>query len=307
MVASRNPLVSVCILTWNRRDHLIKAVESVLNQPYSPVEIVVVDSASTDGTDELMASRYPDLKYIRLHRNAGCPEGRNIALANCSGEIIYALDDDGWVANDTLHVCVDRMERFPRVGVVGSKILAPDEPHGEAAADTLHYIFSGGASAIRREVLERAGYYPSDFFRQGEEADLALRIFDCGYEILSCPGAVMYHERSPINRDDKRFLYYSMRNELYTVVRRYPLVYLIPAAIQKIVTWNYLGLRRLSLHYSAAGMLAALVRLPELLRDRRPVSRSAVRREWALKLKARQRAASHGRGAVRDGAEEARG
>ena len=287
MTVEANPLVSVAILTWNRRDHLAKAINSVLHQAYRPVEIIVVDSASTDGTDELIRSDYPDVKSIRLHRNLGCPEGRNVALSNCSGEIIYALDDDGWLAEDTLEICVDRFKRYPQAGIVGCAILAPGEDPDLRKPDTWHHVFSGGASAVRRQVLESAGYYPSDFYRQAEEGDLALRIFEQGFEILLCSSAVMFHELSPINRNDKLFVYYNVRNELYTIVRRYPLRYAFPAILQKIITWNYLGLRRWALHYSSAGVVSALSRLPQLLRERDPVSLEAVRKVWNLKRKSR--------------------
>lgn len=282
-----NPLISVAILTWNRRNHLAKAIDSVRNQSYRPVEIVVVDSASTDGTSEFIHSHYPEVKYIRLHRNLGCPEGRNVALANCTGDIIYSLDDDGWLASDTLQVCADRFGKFPRVGVVGCNILAPGESHTSSRRDALHHNFSGGAAAMRREVLERAGYYPSDFYRQAEEGDLALRVFEQGYEVLRCHQAVMYHERSAINRNDKLFLYYNVRNELYTVIRRYPWQYVIPAATQKVMTWNLLGLKRMAMHYTCAGVISAMFSLPRLLRERDPVSTSAVRKVWGMKLKSR--------------------
>lgn len=298
------PLVSVAILTWNRRRAVVKAIDSVLEQCYRPVEIVVVDSASSDGTGDLLRSRYPEVKYIRLHRNLGCPEGRNVALANCSGRIIYALDDDGWLDHDTLQVCVERFRARPEVGVVGCNILAPGERPAVIGADAVHHVFSGGAAAIRREVLERAGYYPSDFYRQAEEGDLALRIFDQGYEILRCPRAVMYHEHSSINRDDKLFLYYNIRNELYTVIRRYPWRYVLPALLQKTITWNYLGVRRRALHYSCAGVVAALLQLPRLIHERAPVSAGAVRKVWRLKMRARYAAVKGDRGLVNHGAVE---
>ena len=282
-----NPLVSVAILTWNRRQHVTKAIDSVLAQDYRPIEIVVVDSASSDGTADFVAQRYPEVKVIRLHRNLGCPEGRNIALVNCSGDFIFALDDDGWLASNALSVCVDRFRRYPSAGVVDCRIMAPNEKVEKADSDEWHHTFNGGASAIRRVVLESAGYYPSDFFRQAEEGDLSLRMLAIGYEILFCPEAVMFHELSPINRNDKLFLYYNVRNELYTVVRRYPWGYVLPVAFQKIVIWNYLGLRRGSVFHSMAGAVNALLQLPRLIRERSPVSSEAVRKLWAMKAKTR--------------------
>lgn len=300
---SDNPLVSVAILTWNRRQHVAKAIESVIAQDYQPVEIVVVDSASSDDTADFIERSYPQAKVIRLHRNLGCPEGRNIALANCRGEIIYALDDDGWLAPGTLAICVNRFRQYPDAGVVACQIVAPGEEPLRIGLDDWHYTFSGGASAIRRVVLETVGYYPSDFFRQAEEGDLALRMLEHGYGILRCPQAVMYHERSPINRNDKLFLYYNCRNELYTVLRRYPWKYVVSAMVQKIVTWNYLGLKRRAILYSIAGVVSALLRLPRLIRERKPVSSATVRKLWSMKANARyaalrsntQRAVNRGR------------
>lgn len=281
------PLVSVAILTWNRRQHVAKAIDSVIAQDYQPIEIVVVDSASDDGTADFIEQRYPQVKVIRLHRNLGCPEGRNVALANCSGEIIYALDDDGWLAPDTLTMCVSKFSQHPDAGVVACRIVAPDEEVSRAGTDDWHYTFSGGASAVRRTVLETAGYYPSDFFRQAEEGDLALRMFEHGFGILRCPQAIMYHERSPINRNDTLFLYYNCRNELCTVLRRYPWQYAVPAVLQKIVTWNYLGLKRRAFFHSIAGIVSAFVRLPGLIREREPVSPRVVRKLWSMKANAR--------------------
>ncbi len=291
------PLVSVAILTWNRIEHVVKAINSVLAQDYHPIEIVVVDSASNDGTFDYISQNYPQVKIVRLHRNLGCPEGRNVALANCSGEIIYSLDDDGWLASDTVSICVDRFKQHPDAGVVACQIVAPDDDVSREGEDDWHYTFSGGASAIRKRVLETAGYYPSDFFRQAEEGDLALRMFEYGYRILRCPAAIMYHERSPINRNDKLFLYYNCRNELFTVLRLYPLKYVFPAMIQKVVTWNYLGLRRSAFFYSIAGVISAFVRLPILLRMRKPVVHDVVIKLWSMKKSARyvSRRASSGR------------
>jgi GT2 family glycosyltransferase len=284
------PLVSVAILTWNRREHVVKAINSVLEQDYQPVEIVVVDSASDDGTSDFIADHYPQIKVIRLHRNLGCPEGRNVALANCSGEIIYALDDDGWLAQETLSICVSRFRQHPEAGVIACQIVAPEEEVSRAGEDDWSHTFSGGASAIRRSVLETAGHYPSDFFRQAEEGDLVLRMFENGYGILRCPQAIMYHERSPINRNDKLFLYYNCRNELYTVLRCYPWRYVVPALFQKIVTWNYLGLRRNALFHSIAGVISAFARSPGLIRERKPVSPEVIRKLWSMKVNSRNRA-----------------
>ncbi len=283
MKAPVSSLVSVAILTWNRKSHVLKAIQSVVQQSYPNVEIVVVDSASTDGTADAVRAAFPSVTIIRLPRNLGCPEGRNVALANCLGEYIFALDDDGWIPSTTLATIVDRFESHPEAGVVACRILAPEESADCHDQDLLHYTFSGGASAIRRAALERVGYYPSDYFRQGEETDLALRLYDAGYVVLRCPEAIMYHEASPINRNQKLFWFYSSRNELYTVIRRYPWFLIAPGCFQKAISWIGLGLRRGALFHICAGIISAGLYLPRLLASRRPVSAETIRRVLAIK------------------------
>ncbi|MBV5328265.1 MAG: glycosyltransferase family 2 protein [Chlorobium sp.] len=279
--------VSVAILTWNRRQDVIRAIESVLHQTYLPVEIVVVDSASTDDTVEAIEAKYPKIQVIRLHRNLGCPEGRNVALANCKGDIIFALDDDGWLEPNTLAVCVEKFRQNEKVAVVACRILAPDQKKDGLKMDEVAETFSGGACAIRKEALAKVGYYPSDFFRQAEEIDLGLRLIDKGYEILSCSEAVMYHEPSPVNRNFKLFMYYQSRNELYTVLRRYPWYLVLPMVAQKLISWGYLGMRKGVLWYTLMGAASVIPKIPHLLMHRSPVSFETMR--FLLTLKARRR------------------
>ncbi len=279
-----SPLVSVAILTWNRRQQVLKAIDSVFQQTYRPVELVVVDSASTDGTVEAITAAYPSVKVIRLHRNLGCPEGRNVALANCSGEVLYALDDDGWLAENTLQNVVDCFRRHPKAGVVCCRVVPPGEVVEKAGSEEIRHTFDGGASAFRKEILQRAGFYPSDFFRQAEESDLALRVIEAGYSIMYCPEAIMFHETAPLHRANKLFLYYGCRNELTTVLRRYPWSWVAPLVLQKVVTWTILGITQGALRYTLMGVWHVFTNPSKVLRERAPISRSTAMETYRLKI-----------------------
>ncbi len=286
--------VSVAILTWNRKEQVLKAIRSAYEQSYPPLEIVVVDSASTDGSPEAISAAFPSVKVVRLHRNLGCPEGRNIALANCRGTVIFSLDDDGWLAPNTLEECVRTFQSDPGIGVVGCRILAPEDADDEIdgnAEDSVTTKFSGGATAHRKESLGAAGYYPSDFFRQAEEGDLALRLIENGYTIVRCPKAVMYHKRPQATDAPRKHFFYATRNSLFTITRQYPFLFLIPAILQSIISWNYLGVRTFSLHCTLWGTLNWLAKTPWLLAHRRPVSSRTIR--TVIDLRARDRLAEY--------------
>jgi len=276
---SQNPLVSVAIITWNRQEHVIKSIESALKQSYRPIEIVVVDSASSDGTSEAIEQIFPEVRLVRLHRNLGCPEGRNIAMANCTGEIIFSIDDDAVFDSSTLKLCVDCFTQREGLGIINCQVLVPNEnnPLTNNNKEYYTYKFNGGACAIKKEALNKAGYFPSDFYRQGEEGDLALKILDSGFSILHYPPAIVYHARVPINRNDKLFMFYGCRNELYTVIRRYPLL-LVPAIVSwKAISWNWLGARTFALHSTLRACVATAIKFPKLLLQRDPVSFKTIK------------------------------
>ena len=95
-----NPLVSVIITTYNRVKLLEETLDSVRNQTYSNIEIIVVSDASNDGTD-LFIQKISDLrmKYFKLEHNSGLPAvSRNHGLKYANGEYIaFCDDDDIWI------------------------------------------------------------------------------------------------------------------------------------------------------------------------------------------------------------------
>jgi len=279
----QKPLVSIVILTWNRCSYVLRAIESAYNQPYRPIEVIVVDSASSDGTIEAINRKYPKVQAIRLHRNLGCPEGRNIGLANCSGSIIFSLDDDAWLTHSAIEVCVKEFQRELNLGIIACQILEPKKASSNNLRKHYTYLFSGGACVIKKEVLSKIGYFPSDFFRQAEEGDMALKVLEAGYSILYFPKSIVYHEKVTINRDNKLFMFYGCRNELYTVIRRYPLILMPIAVLWKIIVWNWAGIKNLALHFTLGACFYVLLKIPKLLLQRKPVSLGTIKKTIRLR------------------------
>src|SRR5580704_14317503 len=101
---NKKPLVSAVIPTYNRTDQAFSAVESVLGQTYSKVEVIVVDDGSIDGSDKIV-EKFVDQKAAAGHRvffvrqrNQGASSARNTGIAKATGEYIGFLDsDDIWL------------------------------------------------------------------------------------------------------------------------------------------------------------------------------------------------------------------
>jgi teichuronic acid biosynthesis glycosyltransferase TuaG len=174
---SDGPLVSVIMSAYNGADLIGESIDSVLAQTYDPIELVVVDDCSTDGTPEVVeayAKQHPD--RIRLERKSdrrGPCRRRNDALDLARGELIAWLDqDDLWLPEKTERQ-VEVLLARPEVGLVYSGYEAFDSESGdtlpwrerdtEAEGDVLIPLFVRGCfvasltALFRREVLTRRG------------------------------------------------------------------------------------------------------------------------------------------------------
>ncbi|MCL0072154.1 hypothetical protein M1N49_00505 [Thermodesulfovibrionales bacterium] len=111
---------------------------------------------------------------------------------------------------------------------------------------------------------------------------------EAGYFILHYPKAVIYHERAPINRNNKLFIFYGCRNELYTVIRRYPL-FLVPVGVfWKVFIWNWAGAKKLALHFTLGACIIVALKFPWLLLQRKPVSLKTIKKIMTLRGKSRK-------------------
>ena len=97
-----NALVSVIIPTYNRKESLLRSVESVLNQTYKNIEIIIVDDNSSDGTSEKVQEISDNrVDYIKLERNSGACAARNTGIRNAHGDYIAFQDsDDYWYPDE---------------------------------------------------------------------------------------------------------------------------------------------------------------------------------------------------------------
>lgn len=96
MSINNQPLVTVYIPTHNRQHMILRAVNSVLNQTYTNIEIIVVDDGSTDETESILSdlASKGSIKYFRINNPRGACAARNLAIQHAQGELITGLDDD---------------------------------------------------------------------------------------------------------------------------------------------------------------------------------------------------------------------
>jgi GT2 family glycosyltransferase len=274
----KTPLVSVLIVTWNRKTEVARSITSALAQTYPRKEVVLVDNGSSDGTAEFVQRNFPSVRLVQSERNLGCPSGRNFGFAHCRGEYIYMLDDDGWLKEDAVEIAVRRAETDRMIGVVMSRIHEMDGDRlvkkrpDSGEVPSFQSTFSGGCSMIRRAALESAGLFPDDFFRQAEENDFALRMLESGFLCFLEPSSVMYHAPSPLGRNDKQVAYYNLRNTNKTGLRLWPFPWCI---LRPIVNFAHALRLMVQMHYPALPIhvIKSLIQdVLQLPRTRKPVS-----------------------------------
>ena len=130
--AGDQPLVSVIIPTYNRAYCLARAVDSALAQTHRKIEVLVIDDGSTDGTREMIGSRYGEDGRVRYlpQANRGVSNARNTGLAAARGEFAALLDSDDLWMPWKIELQVACMEHFPEVGMIWTDMQAID-PDGK--------------------------------------------------------------------------------------------------------------------------------------------------------------------------------
>jgi len=127
--------VTVCITTYNRKEQASRALNSVFNQTYKNIEIIIVDDFSNDGTEAFLNELIPDFKnkvtYIRNTENKGLAYSRNIGLKNAKANWIVFLDDDDELTPESVEQKVNEFEKnndLSNLAVVysGAKIIHLD-------------------------------------------------------------------------------------------------------------------------------------------------------------------------------------
>lgn len=200
--------VSAIITTYNYGRFIAGAIDSVLNQTRRPVEVVVVDDGSTDGTGSIVAGYHPQgVRYI-YQSNAGAGAARNRGIQATSGQLVAFLDaDDRWLPNK-LELQLDHLRRYPTAGLIsGSEWQINLESQGEldAGRPVLFRRTPIGSANLYRQLLientlgnpsivlvkracfDRAGLF-DESLRLGQDWDMWIRISrTCRVGVVDAP------------------------------------------------------------------------------------------------------------------------
>ena len=225
--------LSIAIVSWNTCRLLDECLASVQQELAAQdkkmslrAEIFVVDNGSTDGSVEMVRTRYPDVKLIANQNNPGFAAANNQALALACGRYSLLLNPDTVVLPDGLGALVSFMDDHPRAGAAGSRLLNADrtlQPSCSPAPTLMRELWrmfhldglhpfgqydirkwsttaprsvdavQGAAMLVRRSAHEQVGLLDASYFMYSEEVDWCTRIKRAGWEIYWVPASQIVH------------------------------------------------------------------------------------------------------------------
>jgi GT2 family glycosyltransferase len=120
-------MVSVIIVSWNARDYLRQCLASLSSEACRyPMEIIVVDNASSDGSVECVKKQYPHVHLIQNMANLGFARANNFGVSASTGRYLCFVNSDVKVLKDCISRLVDYCEGHPEVGMAGPRVIGGD-------------------------------------------------------------------------------------------------------------------------------------------------------------------------------------
>ena len=224
--------LSVVIVNYNVEYFLDQCLSSVRKaMKHVEGEVFVVDNNSIDGSNNMVKTRYPELKLIENKNNVGFSVANNQGIKESTGEYVLLLNPDTVVEHDTFEKIVSFMDEHPDAGALGVKMLdgagnfLPESKRGLPTPSTAFYkmfglstlfpqsklfaryhlghldkdkvhkveILAGAFMLLRKNVLDEIGLLDESFFMYGEDIDLSYRILKAGYANYYFPETRIIH------------------------------------------------------------------------------------------------------------------
>lgn len=222
---------SIIIVNWNTRDLLKACLQSITeNCSETSYEVVVVDNASSDGSNDLVKAQFSWVKLIHNQQNVGFSRANNQGILQSSGRYILLLNPDTVFLNDVLQEIRCIYDTHQDIGIIGGRLITPDNrPQRWSKGRMLsirtafnHYLFlsdlfpnlescggvadnsdyqhpadvdwvSGACLAVKRQVLDDVGLLDETIFMYSEDMDLCYRTKQAGYRVIYAPSAHIKH------------------------------------------------------------------------------------------------------------------
>lgn len=238
--------LSIVIVSYNVCRYLEQCLLSVERATTTlDADVWVVDNASSDGTGELMHSRFPQVHFIENKENVGFSCANNMAIRASKSRYVLLLNPDTIVSETVLQQCVSFLDAHPEAGATGVSMLkdngsfAWESRRGLPSPFTafckmsglctvfprsrtfgryyMRYldreqvseieVISGAFNMLRREALDKVGLLDEDFFMYGEDIDLSYRLLQAGYKNYYQPCSILHYKGESTQKSSFKYVH----------------------------------------------------------------------------------------------------
>ena len=248
------PVVSALVVSRNAKDELLQCLKSFFASADVPVEAIVVDNNSSDGSPAAVTDEFPQATVLVQSKNLGYGRAANIGLERCQGRFVLLLSPNVRLDPQCVGRLADLLLTRPDAGGAGPRLLLPDggldsdarrafpipstlfyetvglsklfprsprfgrHKMGHLPESDVHEMDAGTAACLmlRRSALDRVGFFDPRYFMFGEDLDLCYRLKLGGWKIFYVPMASATHQVSPPSRDRQRQISYERHRAMWT-------------------------------------------------------------------------------------------
>ena len=246
MPAPAKPIVSALIVSYNVKSLLLKSLEAFYAHADLPVEAIVVDNASTDGSAAAVAAEFPQAIVLAQPRNLGFGRASNVGLERAQGRFALLLNPDVTVNPQAVGRMADFLMSRQDAAAVGPRLVFPDgklDPDarrsfpvpsslfyrtvglsrlfpksrvfgkhnmGHVPETDVHEIDAGTAAClmVRMAALDRVGFFDPRYFMFGEDLDLCYRLKLGGWKVFYLPSAsAIHHKGAAVKQQQAKMRY----------------------------------------------------------------------------------------------------
>jgi glycosyltransferase involved in cell wall biosynthesis len=236
------PFITIGVISYNRRDALRLTLRVLHEIHYPDFEIILVDNGSTDGTEEMVKTEFPEVNLVKLLKNTGTA-GRNEFLKRARGKYIFCYDDDTVPATpDTVLKTVEFLEKNPEIPALSGNYFQPLTGIEETVGWELFtqkktgrglegfFIVEGGV-VFRTEFLKEAGYYDDVNLWGAEGCDLSFSFFKNGHLPVLNRDFTTLHFKHWAGRPKNRDTHWKTQNMIFMLAKHFPLWAFLPLSL----------------------------------------------------------------------------
>jgi GT2 family glycosyltransferase len=249
---ARSPLVTVIVLNFNGERILARCLDHVLAQTYDHLQVLVVDNASSDGSEAVLGDYEAGgrVTVLRSPHNLGCAGGRNVGLRAAEGEVVAFMDNDGYAGPDWVSESVRLLEADPGLGAVAPLVFFNrhklvlngawgtlnqrgyggdycfKEPFEFAHLPEFALYPMGCGMVVRRAVLDAMGGFDEALFNYYDDVEVGVWAWRLGLQVRCAPAAWVDHDFSAADEINRNKVLLCERNRVRTVLKYFPATHL---------------------------------------------------------------------------------